>query len=327
MNIIMIGASGHWSIVRDAALLDASIKITAIAPCCTDEDITVLRTAFPEAREYADWRGMVDSESADYACVNGWFGYASDISAYCLEKCVNVYSEKPLATDFTGLARLENAWHASGKALGGMFNYRFYPWFLAMEAAVAAGEIGILRQIHAQKSYRMGVRPAFYRNRDTFGGLIPWVAIHAIDWATAFGGDCLWTSASHSTSYNRGNGDMEATSAMLMGMENGVIATVTADFFRPTGSARHDDDRLRLTGDRGMIEAIDGRVWLENENSRRELTLPKMKNAFLEFHAAVEAGCADRFACEALRATRIALWARKSADENGMRCEIKDYDK
>ena len=320
MKCAVIGAAGHWHIVRSAIETDPSIEVVAIAPGRPEEDISGIKNAFPAAKLCADWRDVIGG--CDFAIVNPWFGDAAAISAYCLEKGLHVYSEKPLATTFADLEMLEKAWQASGKALGGMFNYRFFPWFMAMEKAVADGEIGEIRQIHAQKSYRMGVRPEFYKKRETFGGLIPWVAIHAIDWAAAFGGDCKWVSASHSAMENRGNGDMECTSAMLMGMENGVIATVTADFFRPTGSARHDDDRLRITGTRGMVEAMDGKVYLENEGAKREVSLPPMKNAFIEFAAAIENGTAEKFGYEAIRATRIALNARESADNNGIRMNI-----
>lgn len=322
MNIVIVGASGHWHLVQSAAALDPSVRVTSIAPGRPEEDISALTAAFPDARVHADWRAAIAADALDCAVVNPWFCDAARISAEYLAQGLHVYSEKPLATTFSDLAMLENAWRKSGKALGGMFNYRFSPWFMAMEAAVSAGEIGALRQIHAQKSYRMGARPDFYKSRATFGGIIPWVAIHAIDWAAAFGGDCQWTTASHSAIENRNNGDMEASSAMLMGMENGIIATITADFFRPTGSARHDDDRLRLTGTRGMLEAMDGRVWLENESPRRELALPAPRNAFLAFASAAANGAADNFAREALRATRIALCARQSADERGKRVDI-----
>lgn len=322
MNLVIIGASGHWHLIQSAMTLDPSVCVKSIVPGRPEEDISALSAAFPEARVHADWRAAIAADVLDCAVVNPWFCDAATISAACLARGLHVYSEKPLATTFSDLSMLENAWRKSGRGLGGMFNYRFSAWFMAMEAAVAAGEIGELRQIHAQKSYRMGTRPDFYKSRATFGGIIPWVAIHAIDWAAAFGGNCLWTSASHSAIENRNNGDMEASSAVLMGMENGVIATVTADFFRPTASARHDDDRLRLTGTNGMLEAMDGRVWLENESPRRELALPAPRNAFLAFAAAIADGTADTFARESLHATRIALCARKSADGHGVRVEI-----
>lgn len=104
-----------------------------------------------------------------------------------------------------------------------------------------------------------------------------------MDWVLRLGGKCEWVAATHTTAANRGNGDMETACAVLLQMENGVIGTVECDFLRPTGSARHDDDRLRVTGTRGMLEAIDGRVYLENENPRRELALPAGENPFTRF--------------------------------------------
>ena len=322
MKAVVIGGSGHYSLLRQAMDAGCPVELLALAPGRPQEDISGLRAAFPGVRELADWQECL-SLGAELAVVNPWFCDAGEIAAACLQAGMHVYCEKPLSTTPAGLERLENAWYSSGRALGGMFNYRHAPWFLAMEQAVLQGEIGEIRQIHGQKSYRMGVRPDFYRRRDTFGGLIPWVAVHAIDWVCAFGGECRWVSASHSCRENRGHGDMEVSAGILMGMEQGRIATVTADYFRPGASARHDDDRLRLTGTRGMLEARDGRVYLENDRERRELELPPGESAFWEFWKAVGSGRAREMGQWALYATRVALAARDSADADGMRQWIK----
>ena len=74
------------------------------------------------------------------------------------------------------------------------------------------------------------------------------------------------------------------------------------------------------------IEALDGDkkkgLFHRDENAKRELVLPPMKNAFIEFAAAIEKGTADIFAKEALRATKIGLAARESADNNGTKVDI-----
>ena len=317
MKVIIIGGSGHWHFVSDAMPSHPEIEAVAIAPGSIDENMENAYKAFPDAVHYADWKEMVDSVAADYAIVNPHFYLTAQISAYCLSKDMNVYSEKPLATDLKQLEMLKKAIAASKGKLGGMFNYRFTPWFQGLSELVKNGEIGTLRQIHAIKSYRLGTRAPFYSKRETFGGLIPWVAIHAIDWVDAFMGECTGVSALHSDKYNGDNGTMEISSAVLMQMENGGIATVTADFFRPTGSARHDDDRMRITGTRGMAEVIDGVVTYENENKKRVYALPEAKNAFIEFVNAVNEGRADEFTVPSLNATLIALKARESADNNG----------
>lgn len=317
MKIAIIGAAGHHRLAFDAMEKDPAIKLVGVAPGRSAEDISPLRGKGAPA--YPDYRDLLDEQKPDVAVVNPWFSDAAGVSVACLERGIHVYSEKPLATSHDELRALESAWHVSGCALGGMFNYRFAPWFLAMKSAVDAGEIGEVRMAHGQKSYRLGVRPDFYKDRAIMGGILPWVAIHAIDWVLAFLGNCTWVSATHSTAYNRDHGDLEVSSAMLMGMQDGGIGTVTADFFRPSGSARHDDDRLRLTGTRGMIEVIDGCVTLENETAKRTLPLPAEQNAFLGFLSAIETKADDSFARDALTATRVALAARDSADEDGIR--------
>ena len=112
---------------------------------------------------------------------------------------------------------------------------------------------------------------------------------------------------------------MEVSSGILMGMEQERIATVTADYFRPDASARHDDDRLRLTGTQGMLEARDGRVYLENHRQRRELALTRGESAFQKFWEAACSGQAREMGRRALYATRVALAARDSADADGVR--------
>ncbi|MGI6238891.1 MAG: Gfo/Idh/MocA family protein [Christensenellales bacterium] len=322
MKIAIIGAAGHYHLAQEGMRRAPDIRLVGIAPGAADEDISPLATVFPGAATFSDYRAMLDAAKPDLAVVNPIFARAARISADCLARGIHVYSEKPLATTHADLHALTDAWRASHRALGGMFNYRYAPWFIAAREAVASGEIGVIRMAHAQKSYRLGIRPDFYRDRARMGGIIPWVAIHAIDWARAFLGDCAWVSAAHSARHNRDHGDLEVSAAMLLGMEDGAIATVTADFLRPEGSARHDDDRLRLTGTRGMLEIIDGVVTLENERAKRTLPLPAAESAFLAFARAASEGSAEQFAVDALAATRVALCARDSADAQGTRIAL-----
>ena len=70
-----------------------------------------------------------------------------------------------------------------------------------------------------------------------------------------------------------------------------------------------------MTGTRGMLEAIDRRVYLENENPRRELALPAGENPFTRFVNAIGTPLADELAREAFEDTRVCLLARRAADE------------
>lgn len=317
MNVVIIGSSGHCSLVINAAKKNDRINVVAIAPGCKEENMGGVQRAFPGAVLFDGWKAMLNQVKADVAVVNPWFCYHAEIAAACLRQGLHVYCEKPLATTFEQLAFLSRAWKESGRALAGMFNYRFSPWFLAVREAVDAGLIGDIRQIHAQKSYRLGIRPSFYQKRETMGGLIPWVSIHALDWAYVFGGSCNWVSAAQSRIGNQGNGDLEVSSAILLSLQNEVIATVTADYFRPKGAARHDDDRLRLTGTKGMMEVLNGQVFIEDDAQRKELPLPLPEEPFEAFLQAIESNSFQQWGADALYVTEIALNARLSADREG----------
>ena len=319
MNIAIIGGSGHYHFALEALALRPDLKLCAIAPAEKDEDISGLiaackaRALTPHCYESAD--ELLNSQrDIELAAVNPWFSRTADVSIACLKRGIHVFSEKPLATGMAKLSELENTWRASGCALGGMFNLRYCGWFRTVRRAIDEGRIGVIRQIQGRKSYRLGQRPEFYRHIETFGGIIPWVGIHAIDWATQLGGACERVWALTNADYNRGYGDLEMTSAVLMALENGVIATVTADFLRPDGSLRHDDDRLRVTGTTGTLYARDGQVLLEDATGRCELPLEKDEHCLLNLMGAIGTPEATRRTEMDLTVTRTALRAKREAE-------------
>ncbi len=314
MKYVIIGSSGHHHQVLSAVNDGACGRPAAIAKGTQGEDVYPLAESFG-CPVYDSWQDMLEKEKPDIAVVNPWYRDNAKISMECLKKGIHVYSEKPLATDMEELEALEKVYRESGKDLGCMLNLNCCAWYRALESSIQNGDIGEVRLIHGQKSYRMGVRGQHYQKRSDYGGTIPWIAIHAVDWVLRLGGRCEWVCASHTSNANRGNGEMEASSAVLLQLENGVIGTVDADFLRPIGSARHDDDRLRVTGTRGMLEAIDGHVYLENEEKRRELPLPEGINPFVRFINSIGTDEAKALAKEAFEDSRICLLARKSADE------------
>ncbi len=315
MRICVFGAAGHYGYVSEALGMDDSLEVCGIATA-GESGIENLRNAFPGAKEYETLEAMLEGEQPDLVAVTPEFHRTAGAVIISLAYGAHVFADKPLALTEEELDDVEAVWHESGKALGAMFGICNSSWYRTMDAAVKEGEIGEVRLIHGQKSYKLGSRPNFYKNRKTFGGLIPWVGIHALDWVMQFGGKPKTVFSGASSQHNRDHGDLEVSASLLLTFENGAVGTVSADYFRPVGSSRHDDDRLRLTGTRGMLEAIHQKVYLENEGARRELELLPPTNCFLDFVTHIEAGTAREDALRAIRVTRTALRARKAADEN-----------
>ena len=225
MKTVIIGTSGHIDLalgVRDRA---RGVSFVGIAPGSADEDAKAFYIDQLEAALipwYDDWRAMLDREKPDLAVVAPFFHLQSTVARECLERGIHVFVEKPMAGSLDDLARLRAA-HAAGRAeLCPMLAYRYHPGFQAAHLAVEEGLIGEPLLLSAQKSYKLGTRHPMYTRRATYGGTIPWVAIHAIDWLWWFtGGGLVEVTAAHTTNGNRGHAELESSGACLYRLANG----------------------------------------------------------------------------------------------------------
>lgn len=258
MKICIIGASGHF---RYALAQLKRNELVGIARGFETEDLSKLKTALIKEgipfEEFEDYTALLDI--ADVAVVNTRFDLNADISVKCLEKNVYVFSEKPLATSLLKLEMLKDAQSKSKAFVTAMFGIRYSAWFLTLKDAVS--DIGDIRLINAQKSYILGDRPDFFKSKETFGGIIPWVAIHAIDWIHALVGQPF--TEIHTVTdngFNHGYGDLEMTALCTFKTESGVLASVTADYHRPDTAPAKADDRIRVVGTHGVVEYMDGQL-------------------------------------------------------------------
>ena len=106
-----------------------------------------------------------------------------------------------------------------------------------------------------------GRRSPDYRQRGTYGGTIPWVGSHAVDWIHWLSGERFLTVyAAHSVRDNRGHGDLEMTAICQFTLTNQVFGAASLDYLRPESAPTHGDDRIRLAGTRGVLEIREGRA-------------------------------------------------------------------
>lgn len=320
MKIGIIGASGHYDLVIAALKAGEEMTVQAVARGCIGEDMSSLLAQLSEHGSnpefYVDYHELLAVETCDFIVVNPWFGHCVRISMNCMRSGFDVYAEKPLATNRRDLESLKKCWKETGRQLGCMLTGRYEPWFQALSSAVEEGRIGEVRLIQAQKSYQYGVRPAFYQEPGQFGGLIPWVGIHALDWIFSLERKETGRGEVHIQSMQgyRGGGRPERTAACMLSFENGVIATMACDYLRPEGAKTHGDDRMRVVGTKGIVEAAAGRLTLMNDKGTTDLSLPEWVNPLLDFAASRGSEEAAGFAAHAFRMTEIALELRDLAD-------------
>jgi len=325
LKVVQIGASGHYEYALPT-IKKYGFDLAAIAPGDGTEDISVALEKIAQIgcmpKVYDDWRQMLDAESPDIAVINPYMAYNAAMSAYALGRGINVFCEKPVATTFADFNMLKNAYDAALKAhdvkFCGMFGIMYTPHFEAALRFTESGALGDVRLVNAQKSYRLGKREDFYSHRELLGGMIPWVAIHAIDWIYRL---CKFefnaVTALHSTASNGSNGDLEATALMLFEGKNGAAASVSADYLRPSAAPTHDDDRIRIVGENGILEVRGGKVYLLSQNGESLIeNAPPKYELFEEFAMSVCGDCECRVtAKETFDTTFVALIARQSADD------------
>jgi predicted dehydrogenase len=238
-----------------------------------------------------------------------------------IERGVHVLTEKPAALTFEELSRLKDACarHPNVHLAGLMFS-RYDAGFYTAWRLIRDGAIGDVRMIDARKSYKLGKREPFYSDRATYGGTIPWVGSHAIDWIMFLGAQPFQSvSAMHSAAHNGGHGTMERSAVCQFGLVGERFASVSIDYFRPANAPRHGDDWVRVVGTEGVIEARPDSVKLinrENDGSTPVATIAP-ERTFLEDFIAHAEGRARALvdATSTLALTDACLRARQAADD------------
>ena len=107
---------------------------------------------------------------------------------------------------------------------------------------------------------------------------------------------------------------------LLLRQANGGAINVTLDFLRPMAAPTHGDERVRITGTKGVVEslALDDRATLITEaKGVQTLPNPATEHWYTAFLRSVQ-GEGDSFISlrDAFRVTEIALQAQLAIDSN-----------
>lgn len=322
MKICFIGASGHYRYALDVIADNQELILCGISPGSKGENINELiecsNQINSKCKIYDNHISMLDEIKPDIAVINCYFGDHSKIILEALKRQIHVFVEKPISTSLEQLNIIKETWISSGVLLSAMLALRYEPHFYTAWKYVKRGRIGDIRLIHAQKSYKLGQRSDFYKNRQLYGGTIPWVGSHAIDWLYWFSGErFLSVYAGHSAMHNNGNGELETTAACFFNMTNEVLGTVSIDYMRPKNASTHDDDRLRIVGTKGIIEVFERNAYIINPQTvgMEQLTLENPGQIFSDFVNEINGiGKCLVSAPDSFIVTEASLKARLSAD-------------
>jgi len=321
MRLAIIGSYGHVGTVLAGLGEARDVELVAAAPWGQSDPMGFTRDpAWADTPVHDDWRRMLDDVEIDVAAVFTPFAQLAETAAATARRDCHVFMEKPLAITHAGLEGLRVAVYTAGVQLAACLTMRGSPAYQAVRQAVRDGRIGEPIHAAAQKSYPFSRRDEFHARRETYGGTIPWVGIHALDyvsWCTGLGYRRVAAVASNLAHPSRPG--MEDQGGILAELSNGAAALISVDYLRPWGKLERPwgDDRLRVAGTEGILETsrCGEAVRLETPDAEETLALPPAVNIFTEFVAGLR-GEREPFISteESFRITEVALAARDAQD-------------
>lgn len=323
LRIGLIGASGHFSRPLEIIARRPELELVAVAPAHPAErlDRVQRHAAFtPDTRTLSSADELLDALELDAVIVNPPYGLNARYITAAVRRGIAVYAEKPYATTLDALAALQEALKERPTPVVGMFELRAHPVVATAARLVNSGAIGLPVGAFGQKTYKFNAatRPGWYAEPELYGGTIPWVAIHAIDWTRYITG-CEFQAVS-AVQAPFGSGPManvEMVGGILYSLSTGGAALISFDFLRPAAAATHGDDRFRVIGTEGELWGCVERneLRLLDKNGERAVALDAPPSLFERFVDALidPERPMPMTAADGLASTEAALWAREAA--------------
>ena len=324
MKIGLVGGYGHECI--------KVLPGAELAWACDgyDQQALVRAASFGCQTTFASMGSMLEEFQPDIVYIGSAFALNGALAIHALECGFDVVSEKPLATDWGTLERLASLTASGSRRVIAEFTMRWLESFALARRMIQSGRIGSPVMVQAQKTYKFGAgRPTFYQSRELFGGIIPWVASHSIDYAA-------WCTGLSYESVTSCQGkrcfpdypEMEDHASMLFKMTGDVPCVMTADFLRSEVATTHGDDRLRVTGTSGTIEVRNDEVFLTDSKGEhfwhcQPNADSSTRRAVDLMEAALGLATSEISTTESLHITAAALAARDSADHEGQCIQVR----
>ena len=321
LGIGVIGFYGHASMaLLDWDLLsarDIHVKLMGVTVCGSSNISSPWQDHLNQSggQVFKKWQDLIDSPEIDIVVVDGPFNLHATMALHALNVGKYVFCEKAIALNWSDYHALSGLIENGSPFLWAMFSMRYHASFYTLLQAVNNGAVGVVKNVRVQKSYKHGIRPDWYSDRDAYGGTALWVGSHAVDLLIGAAGAVESVQAVHECA----DKEYEMLVQAQCLHTNGIMSSLSLDFYQPDSAKSHSDDRMRVVGTNGVIEACHGSLRLVNENGEQQVTLNNPPcRTFADGVVALVNGREPLVStAELLEITKTCLAIRDSADKQG----------
>lgn len=205
----------------------------------------------------------IAEESAFFACQPALVLCAAvnnekiDVIETCAAHGIPVMLDKPLVTSMADFRRLERVLDPEKIPVGLMLTERFNPPVRALKSLIDAGKLGQLIGFSFSKPHKLTPeqRESWHFDKERNGGPVIDLLVHDIDllrWLS--GSDIREVSGYMRRGDREGYPQLYDDAKLLARMENGVTATLAADWWTPEGYPCFGNGRIVCTGTLGRCE-------------------------------------------------------------------------
>lgn len=328
LKVVSIGGFGHSVFVFDDMLGMKEAELVGLAPAFESEDISSFASheLCKEVQVFENYPIMLEKIQPDVAVISTRLDVLPEVIIAAANAGCHIIAEKPLALDLNTLAKVRKAVDSNNLKLTAMLSMRSQPQFIAAKELYDSGVIGEAVLVNGRKSYKWGSRAEWMGEKSKYGGTIPWVGIHAVDFTNFITGMGLTKVAAMKGNFSHSERPAcDDNCTMILELSNGGHATVSLDLYRPGSAGSWGDDWIRVVGTRGIIEARGSDLTctlLVDSEQPVPVELPEKSKMFREFLLAVAGDDTIEIPQEeSFMLTKVCLLGQESA-EKGIFVEI-----
>jgi len=180
-----------------------------------------------------------------------------DIIEWCEDHNIPVMTDKPIVSNYENLKRLKDIIDRKKIKIGMMLTERFSPPLRTLKQLVEDDVIGELIDFTFLKPHKLNkdLRPAWFFDKNINGGLIIDILIHDVDLMRWYTGAEVAESDARLVKSILAEypGFFDNATASIL-MNNGITASLKADWHMPLASASWGDGRIFVTGTKARVE-------------------------------------------------------------------------